>query len=91
MSNNTPENWKIITSGDSGIEKLHREFRFKNFSSAFSFMTQVAMIAERLQHHPEWYNVYNIVIIDLYRHVKGDITEKDIKFAREVNKILGEN
>lgn len=69
-------------------ERLHRELRFEDFSAAFGFMTQVAMIAERLQHHPEWFNVYNIVIIDLYRHETGDITEYNLNFAQEVNRIL---
>jgi 4a-hydroxytetrahydrobiopterin dehydratase len=68
--------------------KLHRDFRFASFVEAFGFMTQVALIAERLGHHPEWTNVYNRVAIDLSTHDRGGITELDREFARRVNALL---
>lgn len=66
-------------------EKLHREFEFNNFIEAFGFMSQVAMLAECANHHPEWSNVYNEVSINLVSHDAGGITEKDISLAREIS------
>ena len=61
---------------------LHRTFEFKDFSEAFAFMTRVALAAEKMNHHPEWKNVWNKVIIKLNTHDAGDIvTEKDHKLA----------
>lgn len=68
--------------------KLHKEFRFKSFSEAFGFMTRVAIEAEVMNHHPEWYNVYKMVIIDLYNHVKGDVTNLDVELALKIEKLL---
>ncbi|BDD02538.1 4a-hydroxytetrahydrobiopterin dehydratase [Aureibacter tunicatorum] len=68
--------------------KLVRLFIFKDFIEAFSFMTQVAMIAEKHNHHPNWTNVYNRVQIELNTHDEGDIvTEKDRKLAKEIDLI----
>ena len=61
--------------------KLHREFRFADFVSAFSFMSAVALVAERSDHHPEWSNVYNRVVIDLSTHDAGGLTTRDFKLA----------
>ena len=63
------------TGGDDFITKI---FKFKDFVEAFSFMTNIAMIAEKMNHHPEWYNVYNRVDITLTTHDSGGVTEKDI-------------
>ena len=69
--------------------KLVREFEFSNFSEAFSFMTRVAFLAEKHNHHPFWSNVYNKVIIELSTHDAGNVvTEKDKNLALEINKIL---
>jgi 4a-hydroxytetrahydrobiopterin dehydratase len=69
---------------------LHRSFEFKDFSEAFAFMTRVALAAEKMDHHPEWSNVYNQVKIKLYTHSAGDIvTEKDRKLAAAIDKIAG--
>ena len=69
--------------------KLSREFVFKDFSEAFAFMTRVAIAAEKMDHHPEWSNVYNRVSIHLSTHDAGDIvTEKDHKLAEEIDKLL---
>lgn len=68
--------------------KLTKNFTFKDFTSAFAFMTRVAFIAERLGHHPEWFNVYNKVKIQLSTHDAGDIiTDKDREMAAEIDKI----
>jgi 4a-hydroxytetrahydrobiopterin dehydratase len=70
---------------------LKREFVFNNFIEAFAFMTKVALIAEKMGHHPLWINVYNKVEITLSTHDAGDIvTEKDRKLAAKINKLLGE-
>jgi len=69
--------------------KLYKKFLFKDFSSAFSFMTQVAMIAEKIDHHPTWTNTWNTVEIWLSTHDAGNvITEKDENFARLIDAIL---
>ncbi len=65
--------------------KLHKEFKFDNFVAAFGFMTQLALIAESMNHHPEWFNVYNRVTIDMMTHDAGGITELDVKFAEHAN------
>lgn len=62
-------------------DKLHKEFQFDNFVTAFGFMTQLALIAESMNHHPEWFNVYNRVTIDMSTHDAGGITELDFKFT----------
>lgn len=61
--------------------KLHREFQFDTFVTAFGFMTQLALIAESMNHHPEWFNVYNRVTIDLMTHDAGGISELDFEWA----------
>jgi len=68
--------------------KLHRQFKFADFSEAFAFMTRVAFLAEKQNHHPLWTNVWNTVDIWLYTHDAGDIvTEKDHKLAAAIDKI----
>jgi len=67
--------------------KLHREFQFANFSEAFGFMTQVALHAEKIDHHPEWSNVYNRVEVDLTTHDAGGITELDFELARHMSAV----
>lgn len=69
--------------------KLVREFKFKDFSEAFAFLTRVAIEAEKMNHHPEIYNVYNKVIISLQTHDAGNIvTEKDHKLASAIDGLL---
>ncbi len=75
-------------SGWSVVEaKLHREFEFRDFVSAFGFMTQSALVAEKMDHHPEWFNVYNRVKVDLTTHDAGGITTLDLELARTMNEI----
>ena len=69
-------------------EKLHRELKFKNFVEAFGFMTQVALLAERADHHPEWSNVWSKVVIDLTTHEANGISQRDFDLAEQINKIV---
>jgi len=68
--------------------KLYTEFKFPNFVSAFGFMTQVAIIAEKLDHHPEWSNVYNKVTVYLTTHEVNGISERDFELAHEITKLI---
>ncbi|MBP8824805.1 MAG: 4a-hydroxytetrahydrobiopterin dehydratase [Flavobacteriales bacterium] len=69
--------------------KLHRTFRFKDFSEAFAFMVRVALLAERKGHHPDWRNVYNTVEITLCTHDAGDVaTDKDRQLARLIDALV---
>ena len=67
--------------------KLHKEFQFEDFIQAFGFMTRAAIHAEKMNHHPEWFNVYNKVKVDLMTHDAGGITENDIKLAKILNSL----
>jgi len=74
--------WSIVD------QKLYREFEFKDFIQAFGFMAQAAIIAEKMNHHPEWSNVYKIVIVELTTHSKGRISSLDIELATQMNNIF---
>jgi 4a-hydroxytetrahydrobiopterin dehydratase len=67
---------------------LLRVLEFKDFSEAFAFMTRVALLAERADHHPEWSNIYNRVSIALSTHDAGGLTTKDVALARAIDKLL---
>ena len=71
----------------SGRDAIGRSFKFKNFRQAFAFMTEVALIAEKADHHPEWTNVYNRLDIVLTTHDAGGVSERDIALAEEIEKI----
>lgn len=68
-------------------DKLHREYVFGDFVQAFGFMTEVALIAERTNHHPEWFNVYKNVVVDLTTHEAEGITERDFDLAKSMEEI----
>jgi 4a-hydroxytetrahydrobiopterin dehydratase len=68
--------------------KLHRELRFSDFVEAFAFMTRVALLAEKRDHHPEWSNVYAKVVIDLTTHDAGGITALDLELAAAIELLL---
>jgi 4a-hydroxytetrahydrobiopterin dehydratase len=68
--------------------KLHRELSFGSFVEAFGFMTRVALLAERRNHHPEWFNVYDRVVIDLSTHDAGGLTELDFALAAEIDALV---
>ena len=76
-------NWEVVEG------KLRCELQFKNFSEAFGFMTRVALVAERLDHHPDWSNSWNKVTIEVVSHAEGGITEQCLEFATRVSKLLG--
>ena len=65
-----------------GRDALVKTFRFKDFNAAFGFMTRVALLAEKMDHHPEWSNVYNRVDVLLATHEAGGVTERDVAMAR---------
>ena len=73
--------WQLVDG------KLHREFKFADFVSAFGFMTQAAIAAETMNHHPEWFNVYNRVTVDLTTHDAGGLTRLDMQLAARMNQI----
>ena len=77
------ENWKLTREGKA----IERKFEFADFSEAFAFMTRVAMLAERKDHHPEWFNVYNKVEITLTTHDAGGLSLRDVKLARKIDKL----
>ena len=68
--------------------KLHKKFVFDSFKQAFEFMTNIAAMAEELNHHPDWCNYYNQVIIDLFTHSQGKITEKDYQLAKRIDAVF---
>jgi len=68
-------------------EKLHKDFQFEDFNEAFGFMTRAAMHIEKMNHHPEWFNVYNKLTVDLMTHDAGGITENDIQLAKILNSL----
>ena len=70
--------------------KLHRHFEFGSFVEAFGFMASAALVAEKMDHHPEWSNVYNQVDVELSTHDAGGITELDFELARAMNGLLPE-
>lgn len=72
-----------------GRAAISRSFEFKNFNRAFAFMTRAALMAERMDHHPEWFNVYNKVDVTLATHDKGGVTDLDIRLAKFMNDAFG--
>jgi 4a-hydroxytetrahydrobiopterin dehydratase len=75
------EGWQETADGKA----LAKSFRFKSFNAAFAFMTRVALMAEKMNHHPEWSNVYNRVEVRLTTHSAGGVTELDVKLAKKMN------
>ena len=73
----------------SGRDAISRKFVFKDFNQAFGFMTRAALVAEKMDHHPEWFNVYKTVEVTLSTHDAGGVTELDIKLAAEMDKLAG--
>ncbi|HVZ62768.1 MAG TPA: 4a-hydroxytetrahydrobiopterin dehydratase [Candidatus Nitrosotalea sp.] len=73
------QGWSVVNG------KLHKDFVFDNFIEAFGFMCKAAMHIEKMNHHPEWYNVYNKISVDLVTHDAGGITQNDIALARTLN------
>jgi 4a-hydroxytetrahydrobiopterin dehydratase len=79
---------KELSGWELKAEKLHRELKLKNFVQAWGFMTQIAILAERADHHPEWSNVYSRVTIDLTTHEAGGISRRDFDLAKDIDEVL---
>ena len=73
----------------SGRDAISKTFTFKNFNEAFGFMTRAALVAEKMDHHPEWSNVYKTVNVTLSTHDAGGLTDLDVKLAEAMDKIAG--
>lgn len=73
--------WTVVNN------KIHKEFEFDDFNQAFGFMTRAAMHIEKMNHHPEWFNVYNKLVVDLTTHDAGGITQNDINLAKILNSL----
>ena len=71
-----------------GRDAITRKFTFRDFNEAFGFMARAALVAEKLDHHPEWFNVYNRVEVTLATHDAGGVTERDLKLAGEMNRLV---
>ena len=71
-------NWRDVPGRDA----ITRKFEFKDFNEAFGFMSRVALLAEKMDHHPEWFNVYKTVDVTLATHDAGGVTEHDIRMAK---------
>lgn len=72
-----------------GRDAITRKFTFKDFNQAFGFMTRAALVAEKMDHHPEWFNVYKTVEVTLSTHDAGGLTELDIKLAETMDRLAG--
>lgn len=75
--------WKMA----DGRDAIARSFKFKDFNAAFGFMTRAALVAEQMNHHPEWFNVWNRVDVTLSTHDAGGLTERDLKLAEAMDRI----
>jgi 4a-hydroxytetrahydrobiopterin dehydratase len=73
----------------SGRDAITRKFVFKDFNQAFGFMTRAALVAEKMDHHPEWFNVYKTVDVTLSTHDAGGLTDLDVKLAEAMNALAG--
>ena len=78
------EGWSVVDG------KLHREYQFADFIAAFGFMTRAAIVAESMNHHPEWFNVYNRVVVDLTTHDAGGISAYDFDLAAKMDSLATE-
>jgi 4a-hydroxytetrahydrobiopterin dehydratase len=75
------QGWSVVNG------KLHKDFVFDDFIGAFGFMSKAALHIEKMNHHPEWFNVYNKIAIDLVTHDAGGITQNDVSLARTLNSL----
>ena len=79
------EGWQEL----DGRDAISRTFQFKDFNAAFGWMTRVALMAEKINHHPEWFNVWNRVEVTLSTHDAGGLTMRDIKLAKNMDEYFG--
>lgn len=80
--------WKMV---DGGRDAIYKEFMFKDFNEAFGFMSRVALLADKMDHHPEWFNVYNKVQVTMATHDCGGLSAKDVKMANFMEGIVPKN
>ena len=80
----TPAGWTRV----AGRDAICKSFKFKDFIGSFGFMTQVAFISEKMDHHPEWSNVYNKVEVTLTTHSAGGVTNKDLTLAKAIDALI---
>lgn len=78
--------WQAV----DGRDAITRQFKFPDFNAAFGFMTRVALVAEKMNHHPEWSNVWNRVEVTLTSHDAGGLTERDVKLAETMDRLAGQ-
>ncbi len=83
LSSSLPQ-WRVL----DGRDAIERSFKFKDFSAAWGFMTRVALLAEAMNHHPEWSNTYHKVTIVLTTHDAGGLSAKDVALARAINQLV---
>ena len=76
------DGWSVVDG------KLHKDFQFDDFNQAFGFMARASMHIEKMNHHPEWFNVYNKLSVDLMTHDAGGITQNDINLAKILNSLV---
>ncbi|HBK05073.1 MAG TPA: 4a-hydroxytetrahydrobiopterin dehydratase [Acetobacteraceae bacterium] len=81
----TVPGWAAVLDRDA----LRRDFKFADFSEAWGFMSRVALLAEKFDHHPDWSNVWNTVRIELTTHDAGGLSANDVRLAQAINSILG--
>ncbi len=77
--------WSVV----EGRDAITKSFAFRDFNEAFGFMSRVALVAEKMNHHPEWFNVYRTVEVTLSTHDAGGLTELDVRLASEMDRIAG--
>lgn len=79
-----PKGWTRVSDRDA----IYKSFKFRDFNEAFGFMTRAALIAEKMDHHPEWANVYNKVEVTLTTHSSGGVTQKDLTLANALDCLI---
>ena len=82
--------WADVEAEADGRDAIRKNFQFKDFNEAFGFMERIALMAEKMDHHPEWFNVYNRVEITLSTHDAGGLSERDIKLARFIDSLVND-
>jgi 4a-hydroxytetrahydrobiopterin dehydratase len=83
------DHMKALPEWELGEDRIKRSFRFANFVEAFGWMSSVALVAEKMNHHPEWRNVWATVDVELSTHDAGGLTELDMKLAAEMDRLSG--
>jgi 4a-hydroxytetrahydrobiopterin dehydratase len=88
--NGISERLESLPGWQQEVDVISKTFKFVDFAEAFEFMTKVAAVAEQMNHHPEWTNVYNTVDVRLTSHEAGGLSDADFKLAAEMNRLAGQ-